>query len=221
MRRQDTLWTAALAILPLMAVVPSTSAEPISRSNWVPNFGQLNAEGEQPLGDMWTFRCPRGGTVNVSVDTKDDTDAGQSDIDPVLLVVDGAGSLLAFGDDDVDCTYPPVCGFSCPAVTAVACGSDGRHSVIVRDFGTAGTTCQEGGGYNLVVEVFTGGGRQLPEQAVDLGGGPRRNVPSWAVDVGKAPVGPALDDEDVPHGLEFAESGRNRSAVSPDDLLQK
>jgi hypothetical protein len=72
----------------------------------VPNVGQLNVEGEQPLGDLWTFKCPKGGTVNVSVDTKDDTDAAQSDIDPVLLVVDGAGNLLAIGDDDVDCTYP-------------------------------------------------------------------------------------------------------------------
>jgi hypothetical protein len=220
MRAQNTLWTLAI-VTPLVAVAPPTSAEPISRSNWIPNVGQLNLEGEQPLGDLWTFRCPGGGTVNVAVDTKDDTDTGQSDIDPVLLVVDGTGSLLAFADDDVDCTYPPVCGFFCPSVTAVACGGEGRHSVIVRDFGTAGTDCQEGGGYNLTVEVFTADGRQLSEQAVDLGGGPRRNVPSWAVDLDKAPVGPALDDEDVPHGLEFAESGLNRSAVSPDDLLEK
>ena len=51
---------AVLAILaPVVAVVSQASAEPISRSNWVPNVGQLNVEGEQPLGDLWTFKCPR------------------------------------------------------------------------------------------------------------------------------------------------------------------
>jgi hypothetical protein len=169
-------------------------------------------------------QLPKGGTVNVSVDTKDDTDSAQSDIDPVLLVVDGAGNLLAFADDNADCTYPPVCGFACPSVTAVACGSDHRHSVIVRDFGAAdatGTPCQEGGGYNLVVEAFRANGHQLSERQLDLGGGPKRDVPKYALDLGKAPTGPALDDEDVPHGLEFMDSGSNRSAASSDDLLEK
>jgi hypothetical protein len=214
-------------------MVPQASAEPISRSNWVPNVGQLNVEGEQPLGDLWTFKCPKGGTVNVSVDTKDDTDNAESDIDPVLLVVDGAGNLLAFADDDVDCTYPPVCGFLCPSVTAVTCGNDGEsdggrhgserelHSIIVRDFGAAGATCQEGGGYSLVVEVFTADGKQLSERRVDLGGGPQRKVPEYALDLGKAPTGPALDDEDVPHGQEFFASGQNLSTAAPDALLEK
>jgi hypothetical protein len=223
---QEMPLRAVLAILaPVVAAAAQASAEPISRSNWVPNVGQLNVEGEQPLGDLWTFRCPEGGTVNVSVDTKDDTDAAQSDIDPVLLVVDGAGNLLAFADDDVDCTYPPVCGFFCPSVSALACGSegnnddnddnddnDGRHSIIVRDFGSSG--CVGGGGYNLVVEVFTADGSQLSERRVDLGGGPERDVPKYALDLGKAPTGPALDDEDVPQ--EFFDSGLN-----PDDMLEK
>jgi hypothetical protein len=202
----------------------------------VPNVGQLNVEGEQPLGDLWTFNCPEGGTVNVSVDTKDDTDSAQSDIDPVLLVVDGAGNLLVFADDNANCTYPPVCGFACPSVTALACGSGddtdddhhGRdskpHSIIVRDFGAAdatGTPCQEGGGYNLVVEVFKADGSQLSERRVDLGGGPKRDVPKYALDLGKAPTGPALDDEDVPQGLEFFDSGSNQSAASSDALREK
>jgi hypothetical protein len=224
MIRHDRLWSVALAIIaPVAAIAPQASAEPISRSNWIPNVGQLN-QGEQPLGDLWTFRCPKGGTANVSVDTKDDTDTAQADIDPVLLVVDGAGNLLAFADDETGCSYPPVCGFNCPSVTAVACGSDGNHSVIVRDFGAAdatGTPCQEGGGYALTVEVFGPGGRQLPQRIVDLGGGPRRQVPRWALDLGKAPVGPALDDEDVPQGQEFFDSDRNRSTASPDALLEK
>ncbi len=169
----------------------------------------------------------------MSVDTKDDTDNGEADIDPVLLVVDGAGNLLAFADDEVDCTYPPVCGFFCPSVTEVACGSAGRrhggdddddeepHSIIVRDFGTAtqtGTACQEGGGYNLVVEVFKADGRQLSERRVELGGGPDRDVPRYALDLGKAPTGPALDDEDVPN--EF-DAGSNRSGVTTDDMTRK
>lgn len=231
MRSQDALRVITFAVFaPLVGAVGDASAEPISRSNWVPNVGQLNLEGEQPLGDLWTFRCPRGGTVNVSVDTKDDTDNGQSDIDPVLLVVDGRGNLLAFGDDDVQCTYPPVCGFSCPSVTAVACDDGGghsrseKHSIIVRDFGAAdatGTPCQEGGGYNLVVEVFSARGHQLSERRIELGGGPRREVPKYALALGKAPTGPALDDEDVPQGLEFVNSGATRIGISPDALLQK
>ena len=240
MRLQVTRWAVAFVLFtPLVATVPQASAEPISRSNWVPNVGLLNVEGEQPLGDLWTFKCPKGGTVKVSVDTKDDTDNAQSDIDPVLLVVDVAGNLLAFADDNAACTYPPVCGFACPSVEALACGNDGdsdgdrdgdrdggrhgsdrkRHSIIVRDFGGSG--CVGGGGYGLVVEVFTADGSQLSERRVNLGGGPRRRVPKYALDLGKAPVGPALDDEDVPQGLEFADSGRNRSGVSPDAFREK
>jgi hypothetical protein len=211
-------------VLLMVAVAPQASAEPISRSNWVPNVGQLNVEGEQPLGDLWTFKCPEGGTVNVSVDTKDDTDAAQSDIDPVLLVVDGRGNLLAFGDDEAVCTYEPVCGFACPSVTAVACGRGEKHSVIVRDFGDAiatDTACQEGGGYNLIVEVFKADGSQSSDRRVELGGGPKRNVPKWALNLGKAPTGPALDDEDVPQGLEFIDSGSDSSGISADLLLNK
>jgi hypothetical protein len=224
MKRREMPWSLALAVIaPVAVLAPQASAEPVSRSNWVPNVGQLNLEGEQPLGDLWTFKCPRGGTVNVFVDTKDDTDTAQSDIDPVLLVVDGAGNLLAFADDEVDCTYPPVCGFFCPSVTEVACGRGDKHSVVVRDFGAAnatGTPCQEGGGYGLTVEVFTAHGRQVPEKFVELGGGPKRKVPKWALDLGKAPAGPALDDEDVPHGDEFFASNQNRSPAGPDDLLK-
>jgi hypothetical protein len=226
MQPQNRLCGVVLAsLLPLAAVTAEAVAQEIDRSNWVPNVGRL-AEGEQPLGDMWTFRCPSGGTVSVSVDTKDDTDTGESDIDPVLALIDGAGNSLAFADDEVACTYPPVCGYSCPSITTVACGEGGRerHSLVVRDYGTAsatGTFCQEGGGYNLTVAVFEAGGRQLSEREVGLDGGPRRTVPKWALELGKAPVGPALDDEDVPHGQEFFASGANRSTFSPDALITK
>lgn len=170
------------------------------RSSWVPNVGQL-AEDEQPLGDLWTFECPEGGTVSARVDTKDDTDTGVSDIDPILEVLDGKGNVLAFADDNVDCTYPPECGFQCPEVTSVPCGRGDSHSLLVRDFGTASITdiqCAKGGGYALTVTVFDHKGNPVAAKKVELGGGAEREVPEWAVEEGKAPVGPALDDENVP-----------------------
>jgi len=184
---------------------------PTKRSNHVPNVGIL-ANGEQPLGDMWTFNCPAGGSVVASVDTKDDTDLGTATLDPILELLDGNGVEIANGDDENRCTYPPVCGFACPQLTdsrgstRVACGdggTSGLHSLIVRDFGVARTRitipfCNDGGGYELKVDVFDASGNQLSQEEVRLGGGPSRGVPDWAVDEGKAPFGPALDDENVP-----------------------
>jgi hypothetical protein len=207
MGRQVKVKNLALVLIaPLGVMASQASAEPFHRSNWVPNVGQLNVPDEQPLGDLWTFRCPKGSTVTASVDTKDDTDTAQSDIDPVLLVIDGAGNVLAEGDDEFTCSYAPVCGYQCPRVENVVCG-DGRHSIIVRDFGAAGALCQEGGGYNLTVEVFDASGQSSSQ--IELGGGPRRNVPQYALEFGKAPTGPALDDEDVPRGEDFTATGRN------------
>lgn len=180
-------------------------ADEIQRSNWVPNVGDLRA-GEQPLGDLWTFRCPQGGSVRATVDTKDDTDDGASDIDPVLVILDGQGDVIGLGDDEDACTYAPVCGFRCPSVEA-DCGESGRHSIVVRDFGAAtgpDPACQGGGGYELSLEVLDAGGEPLSEQQVKLGGGPRkiRPLPIWLHDAGAAPLGPALDDEDVPEAFE-------------------
>jgi hypothetical protein len=195
----------SLTLIPLVLVpvvtlgATAASGDPIQRSNWVPNVGERNFP-EQPLGDMWTFRCPPGGTVSVSVDTKEETDdfPGESTLDPVLEIVDGQGNAIAFGDDDFDCTFPPVCGFSCPRVVDVPCGEGILHSIIVRDFGAAGVGCTGGGGYEMTVEIFLRG-NQLPEILVGLGGGPRRHVPRWALEDGKAPVGPVLNDENVPN----------------------
>ena len=179
---------------------------PTKRSNHVPNVGEL-ASGEQPLGDMWTFNCPAGGSVVASVDTKDDTDLGTATLDPILELLDGNGVEIADGDDENTCTYRPVCGFACPQLhdfngnRRVACGDggpSGLHSLIVRDFGTAGVPHCNGGGYELKVDVFDASGNQLSQEQVGLGGGPSRGVPDWAVSEGKAPFGPALDDENVP-----------------------
>jgi hypothetical protein len=175
------------------SAVWQASAEPINRSNWVPNVGDTFPFG-RPLGDLWTFNCPAGGTVSVSVDTKDDTDTGKSNIDPFLIVGD-AKEALGLSDDNFECAIPPVCGFACPSRTATPCGS-GQHWIIVRDWGAS--SCTGGGGYNLVVEVFGGDGRSLSERSVNLGGGPTRKVPNGASTLGIAPTGPALDDEEVP-----------------------
>ena len=108
----------AASMVAALVMTGTAAAEEVNRSNWVPNVGNLNFEaGEQPLGDLWTFRCPAGATVGLSVDTKDDTDLGLSDIDPVLLVVDPSGNLVAFADDEIDCTYLPICGFALPVGT--------------------------------------------------------------------------------------------------------
>jgi hypothetical protein len=181
------------------------AADEVRRSNRVPNVGSLVA-GEQPLGDLWTFRCPQGGSVRVAVDTKDDTDDGGSAIDPVLVVFDGQGNVIGFGDDEDECSYRPLCGFRCPSVRA-DCGLRGRHSIVVRDFGVADRpepACQEGGGYELSVEVLAAGRQPLSERKVKLGGGPRKiaSLPAWLRDARSAPAGPALDDEAVPKAFE-------------------
>jgi hypothetical protein len=193
-------WSVALAIIaPMVAAAPQASAEPINRSNWVPNLG-ATVPDQDPLGDLWTFNCPAGGTVSVSVDTKDDTDTGKSNIDPFLIMGDAKGAF-GFSDDNFECAIPPVCGFACPSQTATPCGS-GQHWIIVRDWGA--NSCTGGGGYDLVVEVFAGDGRSLSERSVNLGGGPTRKVPNDALASGSAPTGPALDDEKVPaYALDF------------------
>jgi hypothetical protein len=182
----------------------------IIRSSWVPNVGVLSDQ-EQPLGDLWTFECPEGGKITAAVDTKDDLDTGESNIDPILEVLDGTGIVLAFADDEVECTYPPVCGYSCPQVQEVPCGETNPHSLLVRDFGTAFITedqCAKGGGYELTLKVFDKWGEKVAEEKVYLGGGAKRDVPDWAVEEGKAPVGPALDDENVPRRSEFTNRQR-------------
>jgi len=209
MGSQVGLWrTTLVAFVPVVAIASLASAEPLTRDNWVPNNGLLG-DGV-PLGDLWTFRCPRGGTVSVSVNTKDDADSDdqpQSHIDPILRIVDGAGTPLAFADDNVECAFPPVCGFACPSVTEVPCGGGGRHRIIVRDLGVDDSGvggCTGGGGYVLTVEVFAPDGSQLSDRQVELGGGPRREV---------QPPGPALDDEGVRITV--------GSSSSPEALLQE
>jgi hypothetical protein len=215
---------AAASLVAALVMTGTAAADEVNRSNWVPNVGNLDLEaGEQPLGDLWTFRCPAGATVGLSVDTKDDTDFDLSNLDPILLVIDPSGNLVAFADDEVPCTYLPICGFACPSAQGIPCGKGGTYSVVVRDYGTTG--CVGGGGYELTLTVNGGASGREHKPGAGLGGGPGRHVPPWAVALGKAPVGPALDDEDVPHGLEFFESnslaGPTIRSVRPESLRTK
>lgn len=201
--RKRTVGVVLMVLGTLVAFGAFADAQEAVRSGWVPNVGVLGP-GEYPLGDLWTFTCPAGGSGSVFVDTKDDLDTGESCVDLTAYVVSNAGTLLGFGDDNAPCTYAPVCGYSCPSFSFSGC--DGQKvSVVVRDFGTAtttGTNCNKGGGYVLHLSVFKSNGVQLTPAAIALGGGPSRFVPPWAKTALGIPPGsengPALDDEDVP-----------------------
>jgi hypothetical protein len=165
------------------------------RRQWVPNSYSLT-------GDMWTFNCPAGGSVQATVQTVDDH-PGSSDlsaIDPAFTIRGAAGNFLALGDDEVACDVAQACGFSCPSAT-VACGAGGMHSIQVYSTGAnsaLNAECAIGGGYILTLNVFTKAGVPLSPAAVNLGGGPTRTVPGWAVTGGAAKRGPLLDDERLP-----------------------
>jgi len=191
------------AILAIMETANPVYAQPfITRYGWVPNVGYLFG-GELPRGDMWTFRCPSGGTFEVLIDTAEDSDLFDSYLDPIVYVYDGAGNLIVSSDDDFACLYTPTCGFMCPAVYDAPCGAGLVHSIVVRDYGYAVAPgekpCINGGGYFLRLAVWDHNGNAVPEHRVSLGGGRSRNMPRWVGGHERvAPVGPLLDDEGVP-----------------------
>src|SRR5262245_11655385 len=95
-------------LLVAAAWIGSVQAAPVTRKEWLPGSFQ---------GDLWTFTCPAGGHFTATVDTLGTT------LDPFFNVSNGTGGFVAFGDDDVPCSFPPACGFSCPQVVNVPCGS--------------------------------------------------------------------------------------------------
>jgi len=99
-------------------------------------------------GDLWVFDGRAGDVIDIRLDTRDDNNDSTSNLDPILLLRRPDGSLLAAGDDEVDCSRPPVCGFRCPLLTGVALDQTGVWSIAVRDFGGSGCLS---GGYNLNV----------------------------------------------------------------------
>jgi hypothetical protein len=59
-----------------------------------------------------------------------------------------------------------------------------------------------GSGYELTVTGFDQQGNPVAARKVALGGGAKWDIPDLAEEEGKAPVGPTLDDEDVPRRSE-------------------
>jgi hypothetical protein len=168
-----TLSGALLSVLvPVLA-----SAEIAIRENWVP--------ASQSLGDVWTFSCPAGGSVDVTVQNKDD--GAGSDIDLLMAVVDPDGTPVGGGDDEVPCLNPGC--FACPQDLAVPCTAGGVYSIVIRGFNNCGVT-GIGGGYSLAVEVKDSAAVAVTAKKAKLGGGPKSKVPAWH----SATSAPAVDD---------------------------
>ena len=85
----------------------------------------INANGIL-IGDVWTFHCPAGGSVEFSVDTVSVSGAVDQPLDPVARLYFGS-TLIGFGDDEMACAVAPVCGFSCPSTT-LNCTSAGLYT---------------------------------------------------------------------------------------------
>lgn len=186
---------AALVAFPAVLVF----AQEALRTNYIPS-GDYS---EGVVGDLWTFTCPSGGWVSVALDTRNDNGDGTSNLNPSFEIVDKKGNLIADSDDDMACTYDPACGYSCPQVVDVACGSGNPHTLAVYSVpSNPGNTanppmlCVGGGGYDLMMSAIKRNGVPVKEKALKLGGSARRTVPKWAGGTGKQ--GPALDDEGVP-----------------------
>src|SRR5262245_16238360 len=167
-------------LLVAAAWLGSVQAAPVTRREWVPGNGSQ--------GDLWTFSCPGGGHFTATVDN-----LGAA-LEPYFSVSDGTGGFVAFADDDVPCTFPPTCGFACPQVVNVPCGSGSTHSIRIAA-ATSGGGCETGAGYVLTLEVFNSGGASIDPKQVKLGGGAKRKVPSWYDPDRLLQTGPALDDE--------------------------
>ncbi|HYD50686.1 MAG TPA: lysyl oxidase family protein [Terriglobales bacterium] len=168
----------------------------VTRRNWVPDRGPDSLD--RPLGDMWTFVCPPGGSADVSVDTVADRSDGRSQIDPIVFVANSDGTGVTIADDEVDCSIESACGFRCPRLDNVPCGEGGVFSIVVRDHGSFNSACNGGGGYLLNVRVSNSQGEPLSDRDIKLGGGARRRIPRWADPTRALSPAPALDNEGVP-----------------------
>ena len=185
----------ALAIVLVVVAGGLAWAAEVTRDETLPASG----DGLIPV-DLWTFYCPAGGSATVTVDTLGvPAGATTSALDPALHVLHdqygmSSSEVVASGDDEIECTVPPACGFDCPQVT-FNCDGDGEHTIRVFTFyGEGSPPCgTEPGWYRLAVEVFdnlNGTGTPLPEAEVRLGGEAVRRGFVW----GYLPAGPAYDD---------------------------
>ncbi|MDP3794923.1 MAG: hypothetical protein Q8R13_03280 [bacterium] len=211
-----TVAITGLAML-LILLVSVAGHAAIIMHDAAPNVGGLDGF-QLPQGDGWLFTCPRGGTVSFRVDTTADTldinQAAASTIDPLAYILDEKGQLVAYADDSDACTYPPVCGYACPAAK-VGCGEGERHLLVVRDYGLAsdsGTQCT-GGGYELHLEVWDAAGRSLPSFKLLLGAGKKTFLPPILREMGVG-ITPALNNEGVPNASFSSSIGTTLSATS-------
>jgi hypothetical protein len=187
-------WRVGVLVAGLIVLgSPTVYSAEFTRVEWSPGGGFV--------GDVWTFRCPAGGSVFASADAFADRPVGEnafeSALDLVLEVFEGQGNPLAASDDDVECAAPIACGGGCP-VLEVQCGRGLTHSRVVRDAGVL-EGCDGGGAYLLILEVTSEAGQSLPNSEVKLGGGVTQNVPPWIRRQGVAGRrGPVLNDGPVP-----------------------
>lgn len=117
----------------------------------VPNSTSPGSELIQ--GDEWTFSGLGGQQVRIRLDTRDDFGNFTSGLDPVLVLKDANDNVIAFGDDEIACTVPPVCGTACPEIN-VTLPRFGRYTIVARDFNNftgTGEQCN-GGSYHLTLE---------------------------------------------------------------------
>lgn len=194
-----------LAVLLAGALSSPGSAEEITRYDWVPGAYALGADafGGNRVGDLWTFKCPRGGLVSASVDTMVDNSnegAPLSSIDPLFIIRSGDGTLVVEQDDDFTCTVPQACGFSCPRAIKAPCLSGVTHSIQIYAgrSGPGTAACGGGGGYVLKIEVFDVHGVSQTETQVGLGGGPLRALQPWMTDQGAVKHAPLIDNGRLP-----------------------
>ena len=110
-----------ITVVATLGVASVALGDEVTRANWVPthDFSSI-------LGDMWTFKCPTSGTVDISVQRMDDTGKFFSNIDPIMHVVDGIDTFLCAGDDDIACAGagPLECP---PTLGPIPCGAKNPH----------------------------------------------------------------------------------------------
>jgi hypothetical protein len=104
-------WRVGVLVAGLIVLgSPTVYSAEFTRVEWSPGGGFV--------GDVWTFRCPAGGSVFASADAFPDRPVGEnafeSALDLVLEVFDGQGNPLAASDDDFECVAPIACGAGCP-----------------------------------------------------------------------------------------------------------
>ncbi|GEM_PF-6946487 len=205
-------FAAVLAVL-FLFLVGSAFAE--ERTNWIPNNGSRVVEN--PLGDEWTFSCPRGGSFEASVDTIPNEE-GESGIDPVAYVLGPDGTFMAGGDDQNLCTATPMCGYACPALRRTQCTDGGTYRLIVRDYGAAtrtGRQCNTGGGYILSLKVYNQAGSELSPSVVNLGGDPLVGLLLSFFGVSGGRGGPLHDDAGVSSDIGFVSPSLPVGVASP------